>query len=104
MIDIRGDGLFINVNHTSEWDTQLNNYAGGNKAIIQIDPGMDLVNMKADLVDLQSRFALFLEEQEREAQARANNPALKELYDQYRVVYKLVKKAEDMTSGASNSQ
>ena len=53
MIDIRGDNQYIDIDISSEWDSNLNNYAGGNKAVINIKGGYQLTQLKTDFDDLK---------------------------------------------------
>ena len=103
MIDIRGDGWYIDVKHSTEWDSNLNNHAGGNKSVIQIDPGVELENMKNDIVALKNDLALMRQEKDEEVMLRNSHPGLKDLYDKYQSVYKLVKQTVDTLEDENGS-
>ena len=97
MIEIKGDNFFINVNANTVWDANMNNYAGGNKLEVQIDPGPDLITMQANIATLQGQVMDILNQQMADARLRDENPALKDIHDKYQIVYELVKKADNAT-------
>lgn len=97
MIDIKGDNLFIDVNCNSVWDSNMNNYVGGNKLEVNIEPGTELINMQANIMALQTQMREMLDTQAEEARLRAENPALRDIHEKYQIVYELVKKADQQT-------
>jgi len=99
MIDIRADQQFINVEHRQEWDSTLNNHSGGNKLVIDIQPGYELTELKATVDNLKLQLDAITIQQDTESALRGTNPALQELYDQYQMVYTLVKKTDDAING-----
>jgi len=103
MIDIRGDQQFINVEHRQEYDGTLNNHQGGNKLVIDIQPGYELTELKLTVDNLKLQLEAMTFQQDTEAVLRKNNPALQELYDQYQMVYTLVKKSDDALGELENS-
>jgi len=99
MIDIRGDNQFVDVQHRQEWDPTLNNHQGGNKLVIDIQPGHEIIELKAMVESLKLEVDAITLQQDTESALRKTNPALQDLYDQYQVVYTLVKKTDDAING-----
>lgn len=61
---------------------------------VTIEGNYELQNMKTDLDLMRSQLDSILFQQQHEEELRKSHPALQELYDQYKVVYTLVKKAD----------
>jgi len=99
MIDIRSDQQFIAVEHRQEYDASMNNHSGGNKLIIDILPGYELTQLKETVDNMKLQLDAITIEQDTETALRKTNPALQELYDQYQMVYTLVKKTDDAING-----
>jgi len=61
---------------------------------VTIEGNYELMNMKTDLDLMRSQLDSIMFQKEHEEELRKTNPALQELYDQYQVVYTLVKKVD----------
>lgn len=83
-------GQFINV-----MNTQAYNSDGQPELKITIEGNYELMNMQNNVFELQNQMREMLDKQKEEERLRAANPALKDLHDQYKVVYSIVKTAED---------
>lgn len=95
MIEIRGDNEFFDVAVNSEYDSNLNNYQGGDKIVVNIAPGYKLTQLETEIQNLKLEIDELKNKEINEEILRENNPALKDAYDQYKVVFKLVKKAQE---------
>lgn len=62
---------------------------------ITIQGSYELTQMQQELIDLKLQVDAIVIERETELMLRKTNPALQELYDQYQVIYTLVKKADN---------
>jgi len=95
MIKILGDNTFITV-------TSMNGYDAMSAPELQVtvNGGATLIRMQADLFTLQDIVQKMQAEKEQEERLLADNPALKDLHDQYRVVLKLVKTTDNKIHGS----
>ena len=85
-------GTFIDVNTVQGYDAM-----GQPELKIMIEGNYDLTTMQTNVFELQNQMQEFLEQQKEEARLRAENPALKDVHDKYKIVYELVKKADSAT-------
>lgn len=99
MIDIRGDSLFFNVSYTTEWDSTINNHMGGNKLVVDIMPAGNLLQMQTDIESLRIDLERMQREKDAEVLLRNSNPTLKDAYEKYETVYKLMKQTIDAMEG-----
>lgn len=72
------------------------------EAQITIQGNWELQNIQNNVFELQEQMRKILDEKEKEARLIAENPALKDLHDQYKVVYTIVKKADDALNEQCN--
>jgi len=82
-------GPWIDINTIQSFDNM-----GQPELEVTIEGNFELTTMKTDIDLLRSQLDSLLFQKEREEELRKTNPALQELYDQYQVVYTLVKKAD----------
>ena len=83
-------GQFIEVNKIQAFDT-----AGQPEIQLTIQGNWELMNLQNNVFELQNQMRDMIDKQEEEDRLIAENPALKDLHDQYKVVFTLVKKADD---------
>lgn len=62
---------------------------------VTIQGGYELTNMQGAIDLMRTQLDSLVFQQQQEEELRKSNPALQELYNQYKVVYTLVKKADD---------
>ena len=67
---------------------------------ITIQGNYELIDMQREIKELKENYNLLMLQIENEMTLRNSNPALKDLYDQYQVVYTLVKKAEEVKNSS----
>jgi len=94
MFKVTADESLISISKHEEWDGTL----GHNIMCIEVGPGPMLTSLQTEMTSMKFQLEAMTFEQETEALLRKQNPALQELYDQYRVVYTLVKKADKVIS------
>lgn len=99
MFEIDGDGQFIDVQSNSVYDSNMNNYAGGQKLVVEVKAGWELTQMKTDLDLLRTEMQSLRNERQQEAILRKSNPALQDMYEKYQIVLGLVKDAAEKAKG-----
>ena len=99
MIEIRGDDRFFTVTNTTEWDAYMNNSCGGNKLVIGIIPAPELTQMYDDIKTLQMQVRSMNQERDMETILQNSNPAVKDAYEKYQTIYKLVRQSMDTLKG-----
>jgi len=75
--------------------TQGYNNMGQPEVQVMVQGNYELIDMQSDLMLMKTQLNDLLAQQKREEELRKQNPALQQLYDQYKVVYTLVKTADD---------
>jgi len=87
MLKLTSYSQFVDVTRISDYATQ-----DGLPGIeVQINDTADASTLIERFATLESKFMLMEAEQERETELIANTPALKDLYDQFKVMLTLVK-------------
>ena len=99
MIDIRGDSYYFNVTTQTEWDCAMNGNCGGNKLVVDIQPAHTLTQMEIDIQSLKVDLNRMQTEKDAEVLLRNSNPVLKDAYEKYETVYKLMKQTMDAMEG-----
>jgi len=93
MIKIQG-GPFVDVNSVQGYDNMSNP-----ELQITIEGGFELTELKETVDSMKLQLDAMTIQQDTESALRKTNPALQELYDQYQMVYTLVKKTDDAING-----
>lgn len=65
------------------------------EAQITIEGNWELIQMQNDIQILMTKMDSIVYKEAQEERLLRDNPALKDIHDQYKVVYQLVKKADD---------
>lgn len=86
MFKFEADENMISVQKIQGWD-----YNGKPELQVRVEPGHQLIQMQQDLQLLMSKVATMEGDAQIEKQLRERNPAVKDLYDQYKTVLNLVK-------------
>lgn len=85
MISLHSDISYFNLVRTMGFDNK-----GQTSVEINILPGYKLLDMETDISMMKATIIELTLTHKREAELRAENPALKDLYDQYKTVLTLV--------------
>lgn len=99
MFEVRGDPGFFNITTMTEWDSAANGNCGGNKLVIDIQPAFQLTQMQTDINSLRFDLERMRQESDKEFMLRNSNPSLKDAYEKYQTIYKLVKQTVDAIEG-----
>ena len=83
-------GQFIDVVTVQEYDT-----AGQPQLKLTIEGNYELINLQNNVFELQTQMREMIDKQKEEDRLIAENAALKDLHDQYKVVYTIIKKADE---------
>ena len=83
-------GQFIDV-----FSQQGYNASGDAELQVTVEGNFEVINMMTDIRTLMNRVDELYYEQDKEKRLRESNPALKDLYNKYKVVYELVKADDD---------
>jgi len=95
MVEIKGDSHFIAVNTNTIWDSNMNDYAGGNKLEVSVSGCPELIRMQSTLQTLENRLYILEAREAEEKRLRDENPGLKDMHNKYKIVYELVKTADN---------
>ncbi len=64
---------------------------------VTIQGNFELIQMQTDIMTLRSEMSTLVAQLSEEARLRSDNPALQDVYNQYQIVYELVKTADAAT-------
>ena len=90
MISLNSDISYFNLVRTMGFDKH-----GQTAVEIDMQPGYKLLEMESDIISLKARISELTIIYQHEAELRAKNPALRDLYDQYKTVLTLVETKND---------